>query len=130
MFYLNLLSWGIVTTGFHSWNQWLFLGKFLEPSKGKKERFARYKLIFFRKMGSSWHMLWEGNKSIVAIFREKVETSHQIMWEILFFFYLGQLEPLAEFCYLTLRLVSSLHDSQNNEMKFCNNMKLTCWKSS
>jgi hypothetical protein len=31
--------------------------------------------------------------------------------------------------YLTLRLVSSLNNPQNSEMKFCENMKLTCWKS-
>jgi hypothetical protein len=37
-------------------------------------------------------------------------------------FYLGPIEPLAEFCYLTLRSVLSLYDSQNSEMKFCDNM--------
>jgi len=31
---------------------------------------------------------------------------------------------------LTLRLVSSLNNPQNCEMKFCENMKLLCWKSS
>jgi len=28
--------------------------------------------------------------------------------------------------YLTLRLVLSLNNPQNNEMKICENMKLTC----
>ncbi len=32
--------------------------------------------------------------------------------------------------YLTLRSVSSLNNPQNTEMKLCENMKLTCWKSS
>ncbi len=32
--------------------------------------------------------------------------------------------------YLTLRSVSSLNNPQNNELNFCENMKLTCWKSS
>ncbi len=32
--------------------------------------------------------------------------------------------------YLTLRLVLQLNNPQNREMKFCENMKLTCWKSS
>ncbi len=32
--------------------------------------------------------------------------------------------------YLTLRSVSSLNNPQNSEMKFCENIKLTCWKSS
>jgi len=36
------------------------------------------------------------------------------------------------FCsqYLTLRSVSSLNNPQNSEMKICENIKLTCWKSS
>jgi hypothetical protein len=32
--------------------------------------------------------------------------------------------------YLTLRSVLSLNNPQNSEMIFCENMKLTCWKSS
>jgi hypothetical protein len=32
--------------------------------------------------------------------------------------------------YLTLRSVSSLNNPQNSEMKICENMKLTCSKSS
>jgi hypothetical protein len=32
--------------------------------------------------------------------------------------------------YLTLRSISSFNNSQNNEMKFCENMKTTFWKSS
>jgi hypothetical protein len=32
--------------------------------------------------------------------------------------------------YLTLRSVLSLNNPQNSEMKFCENMKFTCWKSS
>jgi hypothetical protein len=28
--------------------------------------------------------------------------------------------------YITLRLVSSLNNPQNSEIKFCENMKLTC----
>jgi hypothetical protein len=32
--------------------------------------------------------------------------------------------------YLTLRSVSALNNTQNSEMNFCENMKLTCWKSS
>jgi hypothetical protein len=31
---------------------------------------------------------------------------------------------------LTLRSVLSWNNPQNSEMKFCGNMKLTCWKSS
>jgi len=34
------------------------------------------------------------------------------------------------FTYLTIRLVSPLNNPQNNEMKFCENMKLTCRKLS
>jgi hypothetical protein len=33
-------------------------------------------------------------------------------------------------CYLNLRLVSSLNNTQNSEMNFHENMTLTCWKSS
>jgi hypothetical protein len=31
-----------------------------------------------------------------------------------------------KFTYLTLKAILSLNNPQNNEMKFCENMKLTC----
>jgi hypothetical protein len=37
---------------------------------------------------------------------------------------------LVNLVYLTLRSVSSLNNPQHNKMKFCENMKLTFWKSS
>jgi hypothetical protein len=37
---------------------------------------------------------------------------------------------LLTFYYLTPRSVSSLNNPQNSEMIFCENMKVTCWKSS
>jgi hypothetical protein len=38
-------------------------------------------------------------------------------------------EPQAKSHYLALRSILSLNNPQNNEMIFCENMNLTCWKS-
>jgi hypothetical protein len=46
-----------------------------------------------------------------------------------FGFTLSEEAPYIE-QYLNLRSILSLNNPQNNEIKFCENMKLTCWNSS
>jgi hypothetical protein len=127
MFSLNLLWWGIVTTGFHSWKQWLFLGKFL--GKEKKERCANVQIDFFQKTGLKLAYAMRGKKILQLAYLERKLKQVTKLYEESYFVKLRTTWTFSKIL-LPDRMVSlSLYDSQNSEMKNCDNMKLTCWKS-
>jgi hypothetical protein len=131
MFYLNLLSWGIVTTGLHSWKQCLFLGNFFGQifGQGKKRKVCNVQIDFFQKTGFKLAHAMRGNKNLQLAYLERKLKQVTKLYEESYFLKLRTTWTFSKILLPDRMMSLSLYDSQNSEMKNCDNMKLTCWKS-